>query len=138
MRISRFLTLKAVICVFFGIALVAAPSPLASLYGIELELSDRLFPQLLGVDILGIGLVSWVARSFSDRNAVLDTILALFIADAIGSVVIVLNQLSGALSDLGWVNVAIWLFLTLGLGYYRFIKPKEFEHGFKKIRSEES
>jgi hypothetical protein len=27
------------------------------------------------------------------------------------------------MNALGWITVAIWLFLALGLGYYRFLAP---------------
>jgi hypothetical protein len=77
--------------------------------------------RLFGVDMLGIGFVCWFIRKASGK-LVSDIILGLFVADAIGSVVILSGQLSGMMNILGWINVGVWLFLTLGLGYFYFVK----------------
>jgi hypothetical protein len=76
---------------------------------------------LLGVDLIGIGAVCWAVKGAVENELVQGLILALFFADTIGFVVIVWGQLAGVLIALGWVNVAIWLFLTLGLGYFRSV-----------------
>ena len=73
--------------------------------------------------MIAIRLVCWAAKGADESELVQRLILGLFAADAIGSVMIVWGQLAGVLNALGWVNVAIWMFLTLGLGYFRFLKP---------------
>ena len=123
MKLSQFLTLKAVLSLGFGVALVLAPASLLSLYGVSLDPAGGYLARLLGVDLIGIGLVCWVAKNAVESELVQALILVLFAADAIGCVVVVWGQLAGVLNALGWVNVAIWLFLTLGLGYFRFVKP---------------
>jgi hypothetical protein len=123
MELSQFLTLKAVLSLGFGIALVLAPASLLSMYGVSLDPVGGYLARLLGVDLIAIGFVCWAAQGAVENQLVPRLILALFAADAIGSVVIVWGQLAGVLNALGWVNVVIWLFLTLGLGYFRFLRP---------------
>ena len=45
----------------------------------------------------------------------------LFTGDPIGFIVALIGQLGGVMNGLGWITVAIWLFLALGLGYFRFL-----------------
>lgn len=120
---STFLTLKAIISVVFASALLLAPGPLLSLFGVDLGAPGLFVARLLGVDMMGIGFVCWMSRR-SNQSLVSDIILGLFIADAIGSMVMLVGQLQGLMNPLGWINVIVWLFLTLGLGYFRFINPE--------------
>jgi hypothetical protein len=119
---STFLTLKAIISLVFSIGLILLPLPLMSIFGVPLTGSGVFIARLFGVDMLGIGFVCWFIRKATDK-LVSDIILGLFVADAIGSIVILAGQLSGMMNVLGWINVAVWLFLTLGLGYFYFVKP---------------
>jgi hypothetical protein len=48
--------------------------------------------------------------------------VGLFVYDAIGFVVALLAQLDGVMGTLGWGIVGIYLFLTLGFGYFYFKK----------------
>ena len=57
MKLSQFLTLKAVLSLGFGVALVLAPASLLSLYGVSLDPAGGYLARLLGVDLIGIGLV---------------------------------------------------------------------------------
>jgi hypothetical protein len=122
MNRSEFLSLKAIISIVFSIALIIVPALLLSIFGVELTETGVFVARLLGVDMLGIGLVCWVSRSLKIR-LVTDIVLGLFIADAIGSVVLIIGQLRGIMNPLGWLNVAVWLFLTLGLGYFSLFHP---------------
>lgn len=77
----------------------------------------------VGATLIGIGLVCLLARSATDPKALQGITLALFIGDTVGFIVALLGQFGPTASPLGWVNVAIWLLLALGLGYFRFLKP---------------
>ena len=92
-----------------------------SIFGVQLNQIGVFIARLFGVDMLGIGFVCWFSRKATDK-LVSDIILGLFIADAIGSIVLFVGQFDGMMNVLGWVNVVVWLFLTLGLGYFRFLK----------------
>jgi len=43
----------------------------------------------------------------------------------VGVIVSLGGVLSGAVNELGWVIVAVYLLLALGFGYFQFIGPAE-------------
>ncbi len=124
MKLGNFLTVKAIITLVFGIAFVLVPAALMSLYGVTLDPVGILLARLLGACLVGIGLICWFDKS-ADRNVLQNITLALFIGDTVGFIGALLAQFSGVLNALGWANVAIWLFLALGLGYFRFLKASD-------------
>ena len=122
MNRSNFFTLKAIISVAFALALILIPSLIMSIFGIDLTETGEFIARLFGVEMLAVGFVCWYSRSSTDK-LVTDIMLGLFAADAIGSVIMVAGQINGIMNPLGWLNVVLWLFFTLGLGYFRFIQP---------------
>lgn len=123
MRLSNLLIFHAVVALVFGILFVLAPAPVVSLYGVTLGLAGTLMARSVGACLIGIGLACWFARSSGASELRQGVILSFFIGDVVGFIVALLGQLSGVTNALGWINVAIWLSLTLGLGYFRFLKP---------------
>ena len=122
MKISSFLTLKAIISLAFGIGFAVIPAVLWPIYGVTLDPAGIIMTRFFGACLLGIGLICWFTRN-ADFNTLKGIILSLCIADTIGFIVALSAQLSGIMNTLGWINVAIWLLLALGLGYFRFLKP---------------
>ena len=123
MKLATFLVIKAIVSLAFGIPLALAPAPLASFYGVTLDPAGTFMARFWGACAIGIGLVCWFARSAADSELRRGVLLSFFIADTIGFIVALLGQLSGLANALGWSEVAIWLLLALGLGYFRFLKP---------------
>ncbi len=121
MKLGNFLVVKAIISLAFGIAFVLVPAAVMSLYGVTLDPAGILMARFVGACLIGIGLICWFDRS-ADRDALQGITLALFVGDTVGFIVALLGQLSGLMNALGWANVAIWLLLALGLGYFRFLK----------------
>jgi len=124
MKLSTFLILKSIVCIVFGIGFAAIPTLTGSVYEITLDADGLIMTRFFGAAFLGIGLILWLCKD-ADWNTLKGITLALFIADIIGFVVALTGQLSGNLNALGWINVALWLFFALGLGYYRFLKPNK-------------
>ncbi len=124
MKLSTFLILKSIVCIVFGIGFVALPVLTGSIYEITPDPDGLIMTRYFGAAFLGIGLILWLCKD-ADWNTLQGITLALFIADIIGFAVALTGQLSGNLNTLGWINVALWLFFALGLGYYRFLKPSK-------------
>ena len=122
MKISSFLMLKAIISLAFGIGFALIPAVVWSIYGVTLDPAGIMMTRFFGACLLGIGLICWVTQN-ADFNTLKGITLALCIADTIGFIIALSAQLSGMINTLGWINVAIWLLLALGLGYFRFLKP---------------
>ncbi len=122
MKLGNFLVVKAVISLAFGITVALVPAAVMPLYGATLDPIGTLMTRLLGACLIGIGLICWLDRS-ADPQALRGITLALCVGDTVGFIAALLGQLSGVMNALGWVNVVIWLFLAVGLGYFRFLKP---------------
>jgi len=116
-----FLVFKSIISLIDGIALVVVPIAYMNL--VELYLGDTgiLMARFFGALLIGVGLICWFSRG-GTRKTVGGTLLALFVADTLGFLIALKGQLAGLMNALGWVIVAIWLILALGLAYFRFLK----------------
>ena len=123
MKLSMLFTITAIVTVAFGLAFVLAAPTLMSLYGITLSAGGLIVARLFGAALLGYAVLTWFARNARDSDARQAIVLALFIGDAMGFIVALLGQLSGAVNTLGWSTVAIYLLLALGCGYCQFLKP---------------
>jgi hypothetical protein len=120
MNVSIFLAIKAVISILTGLSFLLIPAYALSFYDVSLPAEGLFFARLFSAMALGIGGICWFARTMpiESRQAV---ILSLFVADTIGLIVTLMAQSQGLVNSLGWVNVAIWVFLVGGLGYFRFV-----------------
>ncbi|MCJ7668089.1 MAG: hypothetical protein MUP04_07405 [Anaerolineae bacterium] len=123
MKLSNLMVIKAIVCLVFGILLVLVPAILLSLYGVTLGPGGVFMARLYGASLVGNLMLSWFARNAVDSEARQAIVLDLFVYDAIGFVVALLAQLSGLMNPLGWSIVVIYLFLTLGFGYFQIAKP---------------
>ena len=121
MRLYTFLIIKAGISIIFGLSFLLIPVGTASLFGIRLDLAGATTARYVGALLLGVGFICWFARLCTGFLEIQGILLSLLIADTLGFLIALFTQLSGLYNTLGWVNVAVWLLLALGLGYFRFI-----------------
>jgi hypothetical protein len=122
MKLSTFLTIKALVCFFFAVALLFLPAMFLSTMGGTASPDAILFARTVGACFVGIGLICWFAKNAAHSDLRQGILLALFCADTIGFVVSLMGQLSAVTNSLGWIDVVIWLLLAAGLGYFRFLK----------------
>ena len=122
MELRKFLTIKALISIIFGLLFLLFPAFSMAMFGVSLDAVGVVMTRYFGVGMLGIGLICSFYRG-KDFRALSDLLLALFITDTLGFIVALSAQLSGLLNFLGWLVVLIWLLLAVGLGYFRFSRP---------------
>lgn len=124
MKLSTFLLVKAIICFLFGIGYLVMPTTVGSWYDITLDSDGVIMSRFFAALLIGIGLILWLCKD-ADWNLLKAITLSLCIADTIGFIVALIGQLTGKMNAFGWIIVAIWFFLALGLGYFRFLKPSK-------------
>ena len=122
MKLSTLMVINTVISAVFGIAFVLIPWQVYSLYGVEPSPQLNYMGQLFGAALIAFAILTWYARNASDSDVRSAIILALFIGDGIGFIMALIGQLGNVVTNFGWSTVAIYLFLTLGFGYFRFSK----------------
>ncbi|MBI3733144.1 MAG: hypothetical protein HY259_06760 [Chloroflexi bacterium] len=123
MTLRNLLTVSSILGLLFGLGAVLAPGPVTSLYGANLNLSGTVVAQFYGAALIGLGTLGWLARDFTDAQALRAVVLSSLIADTIGFLVALLGQLAGGANSLGWSTVVIYLLLALGFAYFQFVKP---------------
>jgi hypothetical protein len=111
---------NTIVSLSFGIGSVLVPRLFLSLFGATLGPAGAYMMQSGGAWLVGLGLLTWLARNAADSEAGRGIAQALLVAYLVALVTSVLGQLAGVLNVLGWMPVAIQLFFVVGLGYCLF------------------
>ncbi len=122
MKIKTLLIISAIILVVFGFAFVILPGQLLELYGNPVDEPMKYLGQLFGAGHFGLGVLTWSARNSPDNEARRAIALALFIGHGVGFVVALIGQLGEVVNALGWSTVVIYFLISVGFGYFRFVK----------------
>lgn len=123
MKLKNMMIIKAVVCLLFGILFLLVPGPLMAFFGVTLDPGGIFVARLYGASLIGNLLLTWFSRNDPGSEALRASVLGLFVYDAIGFIVALMAVLSGVMNTFGWAVVALYLFLTLGFGYFQFMKP---------------
>jgi hypothetical protein len=118
MTIRTFFSILAVLSFLFGIGFVLAPGQVLANYGIELSPALALVGRLFGGALLTLGVILWLARDFRDEAAVRAVLVGALLGDVVNLVVATMGTWSGTSNALGWSTVLIYLYGTLGSGYF--------------------
>ena len=122
MKFKTLMIIKAVICLAFGFLLLVFPGFLLNLMGADLGPGGLFTAREYGAALAGTLLLTWFAREAGESAARRAIILDLFIYDGIALIVTSYNVFTGVLNWLGWGIVAVYLFFTVGYGYFWFNK----------------
>ena len=123
MSFKTLMIIKAVVCLGFGPILLFLPEQLLNLLGLTFCVGAAFTAREYGATLIGNLLLTWFARSAEVSVARRAIILHLFAYDAIALVVTLIFVFSGDMNPLGWGIVAVYLFFTIGYGY--FLLPKK-------------
>jgi hypothetical protein len=120
MKFKTLMIIKAIVCLGFGPLLLFFPSQLLNLLGTSFGPGAALTAREYGAALIGNLLLTWLARNAEDSVARRAIIWNLFVYDAIALIFTLKIQLSGGLNLLGWGIVFVYLFYTIGFGYFAF------------------
>ena len=118
MKLKNLMIIKATVCLGFGPLLLFFPGQLLNLLGTSFGPGAALTAREYGATLFGNLFLTWLARNAEDSIARRAIIWHLFIYDAIALIATLIIQLSGGLNVLGWGIVAVYLFFTIGFGYF--------------------
>ena len=124
MSFKNLMVIKALVCLGFGILLLAIPDKLLSIFGATLGDGGMFTAREYGASLFGNLFLCWIAKNAGESDARRAIILALFVYDLIAFVMTAITVISGVLNPLGWSIVLIYFFFTLGFGYF-LVKPPE-------------
>ena len=120
MSLTTVFIFNAIAALGYAAGLLIIPATLNSWHGIATDPSSILMSRYFGVALLGIGLVTWLARDANESKARDALTLGLPISYIAGLVLSLQATLSGQMSALGWLPVVVYTLLILGFGYVRF------------------
>jgi len=125
MKLRNVFMLNSVVSLLIALSLLLVPAVLLDLFGFPNNAGTKLLGQLIGVELLVGGLVTYYAKDSTDYNTRQGINLSNFVACVIGFIVSLGGTLSGAMNSMGWVVAAIYLLLAAGFGYFQFLGPSE-------------
>lgn len=124
MKFKTLMVIKAVVCLGFGPLLLFFPGPLLTLLGSSFGPGAAITAREYGAALIGNLMLAWFARNGEESVLRRAIVLNLFVYDAIAFIAMLLIQLSGGMNQLGWGIVAVYLFFTLGFGYFLLPQKK--------------
>jgi len=124
MKFKTLMVIKAIVCLGFGPLLLFVSSQLLNILGTSFGPGAALTAREYGAALIGNFLLTWLARNAEDSIVRRAIIWNLFVYDAIALVFTLIIQLSGGLNVLGWGIVAVYLFFTVGFGYFLLPQSK--------------
>ena len=123
MKVGTFLAIAALAALLFGLAFILAPASLLSMYGVTLDPAGQWVARYLGSAFLGIAAITWLGRAATSGPGLRAILVGDFVVSITGLGVAIFDRLYGSGNMLVWSTVLIYLLLSLGYGYFVFIKP---------------
>lgn len=124
MNLSTFLTITALIGLVVGLGMLILPEQVFDIAAISLDEGSKSVARSLGALIVAVSLINWIARKVEDSlalRAILYGNLALHLLTMVADILAITT---GAISEMGWVSVAVHAVLGAGFAYFAFAKPK--------------
>jgi hypothetical protein len=122
MKYSTVFIFNTIAALGYAAGLLIIPTFIMTWHGITHDPSTILMARYFGVALLGIGLVTWMARNTVDSNARDAITIGLPISYIAGFVLSVQATMAGQMNALGWLPVVVYFLLILGYGFVRFSK----------------
>ena len=123
MKFKNLMVIKAIVCLAFGILLLAVPDKLLSIFGATLTAGGMFTAREYASSLFGNLFICWIAKDAAESDARRAIIIGLFVYDLIAFIMTVITVISGVLNPLGWLIVFVYLFFTVGFGYFLINPP---------------
>ncbi len=118
MKLRTLMIIKAIVCLGFGPLLLFVPEQLLNILGADYSSGAALTAREYGAVLIGTMLLTWYARNSQKSSARKAIIIHLFVYDAIAFIATVILILNGSLGALGWGIAFVYIFFTVGYGYF--------------------
>ena len=124
MKLRTLMTIKAFVCLGFGPLLLFVPEQLLNILGADYSSGAALTAREYGAVLIGTMLMTWYARNSQKSSARKAIIIHLFVYDAIAFIATLMLILNGSLNTLGWGIAFVYIFFTIGYGYFLMQEKK--------------
>lgn len=127
MKFKYLMIIKALVCFFFGVLLMIIPDSLLSIFGSTLTAGGMFTAREYSSSLFGNMFLCWFAKNSAESDARKAIIIALFSYDFIAFIMTTITVITGVLNALAWLIVLVYLFFTLGFGYF-LIQPNKIKN----------
>lgn len=117
MKIRNILIIAAFFALVFGVAFLFAPVWTMNLFEINLDTGGTLMTELLAAAFLAFAVLNWMGRNYAVADDVRPIIVANFIGNTVGFVVVLIQKLNDVGNVWTWVPIALYLLFALAFGY---------------------
>lgn len=121
MAFKTLLTVNSILALVTGTACVLVPSQLLAHYEVRLSPMGIVIYQFWGATLVGLGMIIWFARGFTDRLLQRKLSIALFVTNVLSCIMAFRGQYAGA-NARGWSMVVLFGLLALAYGAFTLIK----------------
>ena len=126
MKRSTFILIVAIIGLLFGLGFLVVPNMVMSLYGSKLDLTGEFVGRYFGSALLGLGVIFFTGRKANTLEEIVKSgLLGGFVLGVTGLIVAVWDGIAGTSNAFIWIDTVIYLFFTVGFGYFYFKKLME-------------
>lgn len=125
MKLRHLFTVNLFLAIFFGLACALFPVWVVDLYGLQSNPASIWATRLVGGSILGFATLMWFGRRTESADARRAIALALLVQDVVGLLASIEIQLGGVIHALGWSNLALYGFLSLGYAYFLVLRRQD-------------
>jgi hypothetical protein len=120
LKLRTLLTVNSLVGIAFGVALLAAPGLLLRLYGLPGDTTALLFARLVGAELLGINVPTWMARTSPGGPAAAFAVIGHALSETLGFGITLAAALAGFGNQMVWSVVAIYGLFAVGNLYFIF------------------
>ncbi len=117
MQIRKWMVLKAWVSMITGLGFLLVPVSALVILGTETDTVGLALARFFGATMFLVGLVLWMTRTVHDAHFLRTLAGAVFVGDAVATIVAVRETLSGTINAVGWVVAALYLAFCLAFGY---------------------
>ena len=123
MKLKTLMVITSIVGLLFGLSFFLFPAWTEASYGVNLDIGGQYMARLLGSVYLGYAVLLWSGRNTPSSPARHAIVVSTFVAMFLGLILSIYDRVVGIENALAWSTVAIFLLLSIGFGYFAFIKP---------------
>jgi len=120
--LSVLFTLNAIVGLVFALGFLLLPEQLSSLYGITPNPATVYLARLFGALVLGFITILWFARNSGESETRRAIVIGGFVGWGVGLIAALVGQFTGAVNNLGWLNVVIYFLFALDYAFFLFVR----------------
>ncbi|PWB69894.1 MAG: hypothetical protein C3F07_18300 [Anaerolineales bacterium] len=123
MNLRNLYILNTVVALGFALGFFLIGPFMLGLLGMENTAEARTLAQLIAVELVVGGVITFLARDVTDVKATGAINMGNFLAGVLGTVIALRAALTGVMGGFGYVVTATYLFIAIAFGYFQFMKP---------------